>query len=48
MHWIYLITPLPELKLSTLTVIYPGDKPIRLNQNISCMGLQNYIGVQTG
>lgn len=32
-----------ELKLNSLTVIYPGDKPIRLSQKISCVGLEDYL-----
>lgn len=32
-----------DLKLDTLTVIYPGDQTIRLTKSILCQGLENYI-----
>lgn len=34
---------LNELKLDSLTVIYPGDQTIRLSREISCVGLEQYL-----
>ncbi len=35
-----------ELQLTSLTVIYPGDKTIRLSREISCIGLRDYTKIK--
>jgi hypothetical protein len=34
-----------DLKLDKLTVIYPGQVPIRLTREIECMGLESYLSI---
>jgi hypothetical protein len=32
-----------DLKLDTLTVIFPGEKRFKLNETIEACGLENYL-----